>query len=240
MKKVQTPRRTLAPGIAHVLKRLHYPLEVMLLCVRWYGAYSLSLRNLEEMMAERGIAVDHSTVHRWVIKLVPLFEKTFRRHKRPVGKSWGMDETYIRVKGQRRYLYRAVDKTGKTIDFLFRAKRDKAAARRFFEKSIAQSGVPETVTIDKSGSDLAALHAVNAERETPITIRQVKYLNNVVEQNHRAIKRITRPMLGFKDFRCARIILSGIEVMHMIKKGQMKTENGTHPSTAAQFYSMVM
>ena len=94
--------------------------------------------------------------------------------------------------------------------------------------------------MDKSGSNLAALHAVNAERETPITIRQVKYLNNVVEQDHRAIKRITRPMLGFKDFRCARIILSGIEVMHMIRKGQMKTENGTHLSAAEQFYSMVM
>ena len=112
-----------------------------------------------------------------------------------------------------------MDKAGKTIDFLFRAKRDKVAARRFFEKSIAQNGVPETITIDKSGSNLAALHAVNAERETPITIRQVKYLNNIVEQDHRAIKRITRPMLGFKDFRCARIILSGIEVMHMIRKG---------------------
>ena len=87
MKKAQTPRKTLAPGVARVPKRLHYPLDVMLLCVRWYVAYSLSLRNLEEMMAERGIAVDHSTVHRWVIKLVPLFEKTFRRHKRPVGKS---------------------------------------------------------------------------------------------------------------------------------------------------------
>ena len=135
MKKAQTPRKTLAPGIARVLKRLHYPLDVMLLCVRWYVAYSLSLRNLEEMMAERGIAVDHSTVHRWVIKLVPLFEKTFRCHKRPVGKSWRMDETYIRVKGQWRYLNRAVDKAGKTIDFLFRAKRDKVAARRFFEKS---------------------------------------------------------------------------------------------------------
>ena len=98
MKKAQTPRKTLAPGVARVPKRLHYPLDVMLLCVRWYVAYSLSLRNLEEMMAERGIAVDHSTVHRWVIKLVPLFEKTFRRHKRPVGKSWRMDETYIRVK----------------------------------------------------------------------------------------------------------------------------------------------
>ncbi|MGF6922898.1 putative transposase [Paraburkholderia sp. 40] len=196
MKKTQTPRKTLAAGITRVLKRLHYPLDVMLLCVRWYVAYSLSLRNLEEMMAERGIEVDHSTVHRWVIKLVPLFEKTLRKHKKPVGKSWRMDETYIKVKGQWQYLYRAVDKAGQTIDFLFRAKRDKVAARRFFEKSIAQNGVPETVTIDKSGSNLAALHAVNAERETPITIRQVKYLNNVVEQDHRAIKRITRPMLG--------------------------------------------
>jgi len=239
MKKAQTPRKTLAPGIARVLKRLHYPLDVMLLCVRWYVAYSLSLRNLEEMMAERGIAVDHSTVHRWVIKLVPLFEKTFRRHKRPVGKSWRMDETYIKVKGQWKYLYRAVDKAGKTIDFLFRAKRDKVAARRFFEKSIAQNGAPETVTIDKSGSNLAALHAVNAERETPIQIRQVKYLNNVVEQDHRAIKRITRPMLGFKDFHCARVILSGIELMHMIKKGQMKCRGETPLSPAQQFYSLV-
>src|SRR5258708_1471708 len=135
MKKAQTPRKTLAPGIARVLKRLHYPLDVMLLCVRWYVAYSLSLRNLEEMMAERGIAVDHSTVHRWVIKPVPLFEKTFRRHKRPVGKSWRMDETYIRGKGECRYLYRAVDKAGKTLDFLFRDKRDTAAARRSVDKS---------------------------------------------------------------------------------------------------------
>src|ERR1700720_3492328 len=177
MKKAQTPRKTLAPGIARVLKRLHYLLDVMLLCVRWYVAFPLSLRNLEGMMAERGIAVDHSTVHRWVIKLVPLFEKTFRRQKRPVGKSWRMDETYIKVKGQWKYLYRAVDKAGNTIDFLFRAKRDKAAARRFFEKAIAQNGSPETVTIDKSGSNLAALHAINAKREAPIKVRQVKYLN---------------------------------------------------------------
>jgi transposase-like protein len=100
MKKTSTPRRPLAAGIAKILKRLHYPLDVMLLCVRWYVAYSLSLRDLEEMMAERAIGVDHSTVHRWVIKLVPLFEKTFRRHKRPVGKSWRMDETYIKVKAR--------------------------------------------------------------------------------------------------------------------------------------------
>src|SRR3984893_11740628 len=146
MKKTQTPRKTLAAGIARVLKRLHYPLDVMLPCERWYVAYSLSLRNLEEMMAERGIEVDHSTVHRWVIKLVPLFEKTFRKHKQPVGKSWRMDETYINVKGQWKYLYRAVDKAGKTIDFLFRAKRDKVARRGFVENAIDQKGGPGMVT----------------------------------------------------------------------------------------------
>src|SRR5579862_1383974 len=133
-------RKTLSPVVAKVLKRLHFPVDVILLCVRWYVAYSLSLRNLEEMMAERGIEVDHSTVHRWVIKLVPLFEKALRKHKRPVGKSWRMDETYIKVRGQWKYLYRAVDKAGDTVDFLFWAHRDKAAALRYFEKAIGQHG----------------------------------------------------------------------------------------------------
>jgi transposase-like protein len=113
------------------------------------------------------------------------------------------------------------------------------AARRFFEKSIAQNGVPETVTLDKSSSNLAALHALNAERETSIKIRQVKYLNNIEEQDYRAIKRITRAMLGFKDFHCARVILSGVELMHMIKKGQMKCRGETPLSPAQQFYSLV-
>ena len=151
-----------------------------------------------------------------------------------------MDETYVRVKGQWKYLYRAVDKDGDTIDFLLRAHRDKAAARRYFEKSIDQNGLPETVTIDGSSANLAALEAINAELETPIKVRQTKYLNNIVEQDHRAIKRRTRPMLGFKDFRCARIILSGIEVMHMIAKGQMKYAGKIKPSAARQFYSLVM
>jgi putative transposase len=204
--------KTLNPALAKVLKRLHYPLEVILTCVRWYVAYPLSLRHLEEMMAERGVSVDHSTVHRWAIKLLPALEKVFRRRRRPVGKSWRMDETYIRVKGEWRYLYRAVDEDGNTIDFLLRAHRDKTAARRYFEKSIAQNGVPGTVIIDKSGANLAALEAINADREAPIKIRQSKYLNNLVEQDHRAIKRRTRPMLGFKTFRCARILLAGIEI----------------------------
>ncbi|PQV44213.1 transposase-like protein [Paraburkholderia sp. BL21I4N1] len=160
------------------------------------------------MVLEHGIAVEHSTVHRWALKLLPVMEKAFRRFKRTVGKSGMMDETHIRANGEWRYLCRAVDK---------------AAARRYFEKAIAQNGEPEIVTIDKSGSNLAALQALNAEREKPIKIRQNKYLNNIVEQDHRAIKRRTRPMTGFKNFRCARIILAGVEIMHMNVKGQMKS-----------------
>ncbi|WP_184040407.1 IS6 family transposase [Paraburkholderia sp. Cpub6] len=238
-KTTKTPRKTLSPGIAKVLKRLHYPLDVILLCVRWYLAYSLSLRNLEELMAERGFEMDHSTVHRWVIKLVPLFDKAFRQHKRPIGKSWRMDETYIKAGGQWKYLYRAVDKAGNTVDFLLRAHRDKAAARRYFEKAIDQNGEPQTITVDQSGANLAALQAINAERQTPIKIRQIKYLNNIVEQDHRAIKRVIKPMMGFKNFRCARVILSGIEVMHMIRKGQMK-DAVIQRTVAEQFYSLVL
>jgi len=130
-------------------RRLHYPTDVIAQCVRWYLAYSLSLRNLEEMMAERGITVDHSTLHRWVIRLAPRLDGAFRRHKRAVGHRWRMDETYIRVRGQWKYLYRAVDTTGQTIDFLLTAKRDAAAALRFFRKAIRHHGEPEVVTIDK-------------------------------------------------------------------------------------------
>ncbi|WP_429499329.1 IS6 family transposase (plasmid) [Robbsia andropogonis] len=231
-------KQELTAALATVFKRLHYPLDVMLLCVRWYVAYPLSLRQLEEMMAERGIAVDHSTVHRWALRLLPLLEKAFRRCKRTVGRSWRMDETYVRIGGEWRYLYRAVDKAGNTVDFLLRARRDKAAAQAYFEKAIERNGEPETVTIDKSGSNLAALKAINAKREIPIKIRQQKYLNNLVEQDHRAIKRRTRPMMGFKNFRCARIILGGIEIMHMIRKGQMNSGDKAL-SPAQQFDSLV-
>ncbi|MGF6292615.1 putative transposase [Paraburkholderia youngii] len=122
-------------------------------------------------------------------------------------------------------------------DFLLRARRDKAAARAYFEKAIDQNGAPETVTLDKSGSNLAALQAINARRNLPIKVRQKKYLNNIVEQDHRAIKRRTRPMLGFKKFRCARILLGGIEIMHMIVKGQLNN-GGVGQTPAQQFYSL--
>src|SRR5882762_8088542 len=172
-------------AVSKVLKRLHYPLDVILMCVRWYVAYPLSLRHLEEMMAERGIAVDIRLGTAGHLSCYRYWGRYFSRHKRSVGKSWRMDATYIRVKGEGRYLHRAVDKDGNTIDFLLRAKLDKVAARRFIEKSIARNCVPETVTIDKSGAILAALEAINTDREMPIRIRQSKYLNNLVEQDHR-------------------------------------------------------
>jgi putative transposase len=221
-----------------VLQRLHYPLEIMLVCVRWYSAYPLSLRNLEEMMAERGVAVDHATVHRWALKILPVLAKVFRSRKRPVGRSWRMDETYIKVNGQWKYLYRAVDRLGQTVDFLLTAKRDCAAARRFFERAIDQHDVPEKVTIDKSGANTAAVHGMVADSGVAIELRQSKYLNNLVEQDHRAIKRRTRPMLGFKDFHSAAKIIAGIETMHMIRKGQWAGPEGQVMSAAELFYSL--
>ena len=221
-----------------VLQRLHYPWEVMLVCVRWYAAYPLSLRHIEEMMAERGVFVDHATVHRWSIKILPVLAALFRRRLRPVGMSWRMDETYIKVRGQWKYLYRAVDRTGATIDFLLRALRDLAAARAFFERAIDAHGVPETITIDKSGANTAAIEGLRADSGADIELRQSKYLNNIVEQDHRAIKHIARPMLVFKSFRCASILLAGIETMHMIKKGQLDRPNAQASTAASQFYSL--
>ena len=156
--------------------------------------------------------------------------------QRPVGGSWRMDETYIKVKGVWKYLYRAVDKEGKTVDFLLTAQRDKAAAVRFFDKAMKASGVPEKVTLDKSSANKAAMDEINARGEMPIIVRQIKYLNNIVEQDHRAIKRVTKPMLNFKSFRAAKNVLAGIELMHMIRKGQLLLEGGIKLSFADQFY----
>lgn len=224
--------------IRNAFRRLHYPVDIIALCVRWYLAYALSLRNLEEMMAERGIVVDHSTLHRWVIRLVPLLDKAFRRHKRTVGRRWRMDETYIKIKGQWKYLYRAVDTGGQTIDFLLTARRDAAAALRFFRKAIRNHDEPEVLTLDKSGANTAALATLNADKpeEESITIRQSKYLNNLIEQDHRNIKRRIKLMTGFKSFRRAQTLLAGIELLHMIRKGQYQHPQGEGLSPAEQFY----
>ena len=133
---MKVDRTKMLEALRRVVQRMHYPMEVMLVYVRWYAAYPLSFRNIEEMMAERGVFVDHSTLHRWSIKMLPVLAAVFRRRKRPVGQSWRMDETYVKVSGQWKYLYRAVDRDGHTVDFLLRAKRDHAAARAFFERAM--------------------------------------------------------------------------------------------------------
>ena len=219
-------------------KGMRFPIDIILVCIRWYAAYPLSYRHLEEMMEERGVFVDHSSINRWAIRFLPLLEKVFRKHKRPVGSIWRMDETYIKVKGAWKYRYRAVDKEGKTVDFLLTARRDKAAALRFFEKAMKASGVPEKVTMDKSGANKAAMDQINGRGETPIIVRQVKYLNNIVEQDHRAIKRVTRPMLNFKSFQAAKNVLAGIELMHMNHKGQLLLQGCIKLSFADQFYAL--
>jgi putative transposase len=163
-------------ALRKVIKRTHYPLEVMLTCVRWYVAYPLSLRHIEEMMAERGVVVDHATVHRWSLKIVPVLAKVCRHRKRSVGKSWRMDETYVKIRGRWRYLYRAVDQDGDTVDFLLTAHRDEAAACRFLKRAIDRHDRPTTITIDKSGANTAAITNYNKDHKTRIGLRQSKYL----------------------------------------------------------------
>jgi transposase-like protein len=220
------------------LKGMRFSIDVILVCIRWYAAYPLSYRHLEEMMEERGVSVDHSSINRWAIRFLPLIEKMTRKHKRPVGGSWRMDETYIKVKGVWKYLYRAVDNQGKTVDFLLTAKRDMAAAKRFFDKAMGANGDPDKVAMDKSGANKAAIDAINAGRAVPILVRQVKYLNNIVEQDHRAIKRVTRPMLNFKSFRAAGAVLAGIELIHMIRKGQFTIDSADSMSSADQSFTL--
>jgi transposase-like protein len=173
------------------------------------------------MMTERGIEVDHSTLHRWILRVVPIIGKAFRRHKRPVSLRWRMDETYIKIKGQWKYLYRAVDTEGQTIDFLLTAKRDAAAALRFFRKAIRHQGEPVVIILDKSSANKAAADTLNIGKSPAesITLRQNKYLNNLIEQDHRNIKRRIRPMLGFKSFRRAQTLLTGIEILSVLRKG---------------------
>ena len=186
--------------------------------------FTLSYRDLEEMMIIRGAFVDHSTLQRWVKSFSQLIDQRVRKRKRPVNGSWRMDETYIKLNGKWIYLYRAVDKYGFTIEFLLRAKRDGIAAKAFFKKAFKTHGRPEKITVDKSGSNKCAVDYFNEdlEEKEQYEIRQVKYLNNIVEQDHRFIKKRTKPMLGFKNFYSAKETISGIENIRIIQKGQIQ------------------
>jgi transposase, IS6 family len=229
----------------------HFQPDMILLCVRWYLRYALSYRDLEEMMAERGLSVDHTTIYRWVQQYAPELDKRCRPHLKATNDSWRVDETYIKVKKVWMYLYRAVDSDGNTLEFLLSPTRDAEAAKRFFVKALHASAssvpqgrpvqepvaqpaaaadpnptksAPRVINVDKNAAYPKAIAALKANGTLPeaVELRQVKYLNNMVEQDHRFIKRRVKPGLGFFSFETACNTLQGYEIMHMVRKGQMR------------------
>jgi IS6 family transposase len=204
----------------------HFQSDIILLCVRWYLRYSLSYRDLEEMMLERGLSVDHTTMYRWVQHYAPELERRCRPHIKSTTDSWRVDETYIKVKKKWVYLYRAVDSQGNTLDFVLSPTRDGESAKRFLLKTLAASHTnePRVINVDKNAAYPKAIAELKAEGRIPESclLRQVKYLNNLIEQDHRFIKRVTKPGMGFFSLETAWRTLQGFEVMHMMRKGQVQ------------------
>ena len=222
----------------------HFDQEIIVLCVRWYLRYKLSFRDLAEMMAERGLSPAHTTIMRWIQCYVPEFEKRWNRFARPAGRSWRVDETYVKIRGRWTYLYRAVDKEGNTVDFLLRAKRDVAAAKAFFRRALQRQGqLPHKITLDGyQASHRGAAEALSEHPEgNQCKIRSSKYVNNLIEQDHRSIKLRLGPMLGLKHFRRAATTIAGIELMHRIRKGQFKLDKlRVKHKTAPEIWNAVL
>ncbi|AIK95642.1 IS6 family transposase [Candidatus Odyssella acanthamoebae] len=206
----------------------HYQGAIILSCVRWYCKYGISYRDLEEMMVERGIEVDHTTLYRWVQHYAPLMLKRLSYFWRPsLGLSWRVDETYVKVKGQWKYLCRAIDKHGRTIDFYLSSTRNINAAKRFLSKALRKLKdweIPSTINTDKAGSYPVAIKELKEEGTCPQEVkhRQVKYLNNIIEADHGKLKRLIKPTLGFKSMKTAYATIKGFELMRMFKKGQLR------------------
>ena len=207
-------------------KGRQYSGDVILLAVRWYLRYPLAYQHVAELLGERGLTVDASCIWRWVQSYAPEINKRCRPYLKPTNKSYRVDETYIKVKGKDRYLYRAVDSTGQTIDFLLTAKRDAAAAKRFLRKAIDASGnpMPRVINVDKNPAYPAAREAMKAEGTLPrrVRLRKCKYLNNVIEQDHRTVKKRVWLAKGYGSFLGAWRTLQGIEAIHMIRKGRVR------------------
>ena len=221
------------PHTSSLFRGRHFDRTIIILCVRWYITCKLSYRDLVEMMAERGVAVSHTTILRWVQRYVPEFEKRWRRYARPVGTSWRVDETYIRVHGRWTYLYRAVDKHGLTVDFMLSEHRGITAAKLFFTRAIERHGAPERITLDGYPATHAAVTELKGSGvlRPQTKVRTSKYLNDLVEQDHRGVKQRIYPMLGFKNFRNAAVAIDGIELMQKFRKGQFditKFTNGVN------------
>lgn len=212
-------------------KRHRFPKSIILQAVYFKLRFTLSYRDVEELLKIRGVEVDHSTLQRWVFKFSPIIEANMHKRKRSVCDSWRMDETYIEVGGKDRYLYRAVDKYGYTVDFLLTKRRMKGSAQKFLNKAIGNNGRPRVINMDKSGANSAAIRTVNTRSFSRIRRRSCKYLNNIVEQDHRNVKRRICISTGFKEFESAQRTLAGIEVVNIIRKGQMTTSRSTHFET---------
>jgi transposase-like protein len=210
-------------GLDELFEGRHFDREIIVLCVRWYLRFKLSFRDLVEMMAERGLSMAHTTIMRWVHQYAPEFERRWNRFARPAGPSWRVDETYVKIRGRWVYLYRAVDGAGNTVDFRLSPRRDVAAAKAFFRKAIkGQGSAPRTITLDGYAASHRAVREMKADGELPADtkLRSSKYLNNLIEQDHRGVKLRIGPMLGLKRFRTAAIVIAGIELLRRIRKGQ--------------------
>lgn len=224
-------------GLDELFKGRHFEREIIVLCVRWYLRFKLSFRDLVEMMAERGLSLAHTTIMRWVQCFVPEFERLWNRFAWQAGQSWRVDETYIKIRGVWTYLYRAVDREGRTVDFRLSSRRDVAAAKLFFRKTLkTQKRPPHVMTLDGYAASHRAVRELPYESEVGnnTKLRSSKYLNNMIEQDHRGIKARIGPMLGFKRFRRAKITIAGIELLHRIHKNQFdlsKLSNHTDSAT---------
>ena len=224
-------------SVEELFKGRHFDGEIVVLCVRWYLSFKLSYRDLVTMLLDRGIELAHTTILRWVQHYTPEFEKRWNRYARSVGGSWRCDETYVKVKGAWVYLYRAVDKEGKTVDFYLSRARDVNAARAFLRKAIRSQRMPAKITLDACAASHRAVADLQetGELSKRVRVRSNKYLNNLIEQDHRRVKQRLRPMLGLKSFRTAAVVISGIELIEKIRKGQYKVSKlgGRMPTMAA-------
>ena len=210
-------------SLDELFKGRHFDREVVVLCVRWYLRYKLSYRELVEVMVERGLSIAHTTIMRWVHHDVPDFERCWNRFARPAGTSWRVDETCVKIRVKWAYLYRTVARAGKTVDFRLSSRRDVTAAKTFFRKAFrSQGSTPRTITLDGYAASHRAVREMKADGQISedTKVRSSKYLNNLIEQDHRGVKSRLAPMLGFKGLRTAAITIAGVELLRRIHKGQ--------------------
>jgi len=232
------------PSKSDLFKGRHFEQEVIILCVHWYLRYKLSYRDLVEMMAERGLPIAHTTILRWVRRYAPEFDKRWSRFATPAGTSWRVDETYVKIRGRWAYLYRAVDGSGKTVDFRLSPRRNVASAKAFFRKAVrSQRRSPETITLDGYAASHRAVRELQEQCRLPdlTKLRSSKYLNNLIEQDHRNVKYRLGAMPGLKSFASAAITIRGVELMHRIRKGQFDLcAVTTHGQTTPEIWAAVL